>query len=731
MIVFFKRALLFFGCMLTYLIPLEASSHSPYTLFKQNGKTGLKDEFGHILIAAEYEKLGWSKGENQPIGDVIGYYDGERWGLISLKDRRITAPKYYTLESLNDQILLASLKGRFSNMLFYGTINTRGEVIVEFSEQVIRPMSGLLTITEKRHNKKYTGLYTYENKELLSKNYSHVQHYYEDLFIFTDTLGLKGILDINGEKLIAPILDSLSPISGGQAFIFSSGKVGLIDEEGNILLAPKYKEISDPESPLDFAQHEIKTADDQNLGNWQADSIIIIGEQFKGICTNGWIEVMDEEGSLFYRGLIPEKVEAFKQHLVITAEDKCTIIPAAYAQFDRTTFDAIKIDKYFLFGYVNKRWQIYNSYGRAVSNRQYEDVQEASNNLIPVKRNGYWGFIDYNGNTAIHFKYDRVTGFQRLLAQVEYLGYKNLINQFGEVVGEASYDSIVIKEHNRAVVKTRSRTDILNEHGSALFQTYNKLIDHEVGYLEKTEGGLYGLIDFNGRIIFYPNYDSISPVINDRFLIIQKEGKTGVSLTDGSFLISPNSEYQSITNISEGRLAIQKNNQFGFIDFDGLLRVANRYDSVKGFSEGHASVKLHGHWGMINTKEEIVVQPNFDKLSKVNNGLAVASRNGEMGIVNTSGHEVLPVNYEKVSLSKTGHYIVEDEGKLGLYGMNGEKILSVAYDRITPTQNGYLIVERRGKTGLMNKGGLYTIPLKYDTIKEIRTDEFVCKKLEE
>ncbi|SHK59544.1 WG containing repeat-containing protein [Reichenbachiella agariperforans] len=713
--------------LLTYTLPSFAQGN--YSYFEENERVGLKDKNGETLITPKYQKLGWSSGFQYPVKGVIGYYDGTAWGLVTVKGKVVTTPKYYSLEAVHGSLIVASIKGKFSNLLLYGTINANGQTIISFKNQTIKLDHDHIIVSEKIKHKRYSGLYTQTNKEILPKSYRTIQYLDHGMFQFTDTLNQHGLVRTTGEIILTPSLDSIAPYSGDYALVYKTGKVGLISAQGQYIHQPKYKAITSDQTTIPFDQFDIKTSEDQLNGSWSADSIFMIRDRFLAICTNGWAEIINQNKETVYRGLLPTKIDAFKSHLVITNYKTTTLIPSGKTVFRTVNFDSVKIDKHYLYGYTDKHWKVYNSFGRELNGKSYDGIQTESNNLIPVKRNGYWGYLDLSGEVAINYKYEAVSPFFQEIAAVNYLGYNNVINQFGEVVGEASYDSIWINHDNTARVKQRSRTDILNKNGAALFQTYNQLTPHQLGYLEKTESGQVGLIDHNGRILFYPKYDMISPLIRDRFIIIQKRNQIAVSFKDGSFLIPFTDDYQAISDISEGFLSIQKDNQYGFIDFDQQLRIANRYDSVGHFQEGLCPVRLHGHWGYVDKKEELIIQPNLDSVSHFVDHMAIVKRDEKYGAYGIDGEIAIDINYDQITKTPRDMFIVASNQKYGLYDSHGNKILSPSYDLISESSDGYFIVSRRTKAGLMNTNGLYTIPLKYDEIYELKYGQYVCKKI--
>lgn len=59
-----------------------------------------------------------------------------------------------------------------------------------------------------------------------------------------------------------------------------------------------------------------------------------------------------------------------------------------------------------------------------------------------------------------------------------------------------------------------------------------------------------------------------------------------------------------IRHFSEGMAAIKKEKDqgFGFYDYDGDEVIEPRYEDAKTFSEGLAPVRYNGKWGYVNRK---------------------------------------------------------------------------------------------------------------------------------
>src|SRR5690606_37122441 len=87
---------------------------------------------GELIIPAQYDDLGWSKGMPMIINNVLGYKVGNLWGLINIKNKKEIAPAYAVVYPANDRLLIASKLNRHNNNMYFGLISTEGETILSF-----------------------------------------------------------------------------------------------------------------------------------------------------------------------------------------------------------------------------------------------------------------------------------------------------------------------------------------------------------------------------------------------------------------------------------------------------------------------------------------------------------------------------------------------------------------------------------------------------------------------
>lgn len=684
------------------------------------------DQDESFLINSTQYQLGWSSGSNTPLNETIGYYSGNGWGLISTKGKTITEDKYYTLEGYQGGLLIASVKDKFSNRLFYGTIDIKGKTIVPFKYAEIKSIGDVLVLSNEINHKLYHGLYSLSHKQITPINALGIDHFAGDLFLYIDTLNNQGLIHQNGVFKIPPSLDSISPCKGGYAKIFESGNLGLIDSLGQVHYRPTFKSIEDNKTS-NFDLFDIRDYDNTLLYQVEGDSVSIIDDTYIIVYRNGFSEILNNQYKTRYSGYGITKASHYKEFLIVEQNAKYTVIKNNGKTLSDHNFDSLQKDNNYLYAQWKNKWYIYDLNGQLVSSRPYEEVIIQSDDLIPVKNNGYWGYINHRGKLAIPIKYDFASAFIGPLAQVDYVGFKSVINQSGKTIGATSYDSIFISNNQTAVVKSSSRTDIINSSGQTIFQTYNSLQKNNDYYIETTNEGHKGLITRNGNIIFYPEMDSISSLYDSQYFILQKGNQYAVGNLNGSLVIPFDSIYNRILHIKNGHIGVILNHKYGFVNEYNQLVIANRYDSVGTFSEGLCPIEVNGHWGYISKKEHIIVQPNLDRVTPFKNGSAIVERNGVLGVIDPQGGILIPIEQEVIQRTDQRNFIATNHGKYSLFNSQGNKVLGSSYDFIEDTKQGSLIVKRRGKYGVINIKGTYEIPLKYDKIIERANGIYICQ----
>lgn len=706
---------------------LASKSQDSVRVFAQNDLYGLVGSDDEVLVQPNYDQLGWSDGTERPVKASIGYRQN-LWGLLSLKGKKLTRAVYYELKPLKDEIVLSGIKGKFSNRIFYGLLSTKGKVLLSSTYTSIRAQDNAFIVTKNESEVRSYGLLNENLKFILPVEYKDIQRFAEGVFVFQNKDSKYGLINAAGNILLEASIDNIEYVNG-YSIVHIAGAKGLIDATGEVVVDAKYRALilseNDQVEVEEFPTWSVITDQNEEVLVQACDSMQI-SEHYYLTYRNGHLQIQDKSLSVVIEGDKLSAKQIFDDKLVLTIDDRWGALKGG-KEFLSFEYDSLYYSDGYYYGRKNSGWSVINKFGRTITSRHYEEVKHESEGLMGVRNNGYWGFIDFQGEEVVPSKFDFVEPFRHRAAKVRFLDSYGTINHFGEWVCEPVYDALDITDFGLVVALINSRTDVLNADGNVTFQTFNKLSHHEVGFLEQTLEGGKGLISNYGVRLLYPYYDNISNLIKDSLIVAKSGAEVGAINLSGKWVVPISSLHEEIVGLNEGRISIKKDGLYGFLDMQGLLRVANRYDSVKLFHEGMAAIKLRNSWGFIDMRERLAIQPTYDDVGYFFQGEAPVLEGSKWGTIDKKGVVQIPVKFERIERLSHGYYKVYNEHhKLGLYGRRGQRIASPKFTHLSPTDLGYFIVNLRGKYGVINDSGLFSIPQIYDKVIHAGEDVYFC-----
>ena len=292
-----------------------------------------------------------------------------------------------------------------------------------------------------------------------------------------------------------------------------------------------------------------------------------------------------------------------------------------------------------------------------------------------------------------------------------------VINREGLWQIRPSADHITIISPTRFIARNKNSFQLLDETGQVLFNTPHALHPVEGGLLEINSQKQYGLFDLNGKRLTPTEYEWISELKEGAIFLARKGGRKGILSKNGKkFIAEGPKTFQKLFSMHEDFIAVEIDQQQGFVDTEGRLRISNRYDSVTHFSDGFAAVQLMGRWGYVDKIERLRVQPLFEAAGPFEEGMAVITKNGSKGLINKKGEEVIKPEYEEITSLKSGRYLIVKNGKVGITDKNANSLVTAKYDAVQDLKNGFFLVTRSDKKGLINYQGVSTIPMIYDIL---------------
>ncbi len=682
-----KRAYCIFWLLLIHFF----SAASSYDVYEENGKVGLKNDAGKILIPARFDDLGWSNSKFAVVKNVIGYRSGNYWGLVSLDDHVITKPLYEEIFPADGSLIIARKKSSFSLRLVTGCLNTSGKEILPFEYDGVSISNNRAVVFTKIGNQFKFGLVDLENKTLIPQQYLRVSaigaHSYavrnfdQKIALFTD----------DGKPVTGFTIDSISVFRKNYAILYQNAQQGLIDGDGQIKLQPAFREVRIDNDGSVFTRQldEWYFLDGQNklFQMKQADSIRAIGKNLLCVVSAGTVHLEDYKltptGANSYATLgnivKGKAIFSINKKFGITRTDGSIVIPAQY--------DRLYVDRQFVITNQIKggknNWTVLDSTGRVLNSKAYDQIHPFTGKIFPVVNRNFWGAIDASGMAVIACAYDSIIQCLKDYVVIKFKEQYGIINLKEEWKVTPRPNRVKLLAEDRFLEISPRTTYLKSFDGTTIYFTDNKVEANPTNLTEYLPSGHVWEIDLDGVILTR----RMQPESTER--------------------IYPE---------AEGLRGIKKNGQYGFIDSQGRLRIANRYGGIQPFSESLAAVKLLGKWGFINREDKIAIQPVYDEVTPFDKGFSIVRQKAFQGLIDKTGKIILPVRYEMVKVLEGGNVLFKQGGMLGLADRNGKILINPKYHILEKLNNNYVVVARDNKYGVISAEGISTIPLIYDKI---------------
>ena len=225
-------------CLL--LLPFLSYGGTGVKVFKSGNFQGLMDPQGEIIIPPVYDAIGWSDGS--PYGDqeVLGYSEHGKWGLLSLKNKKLTPPVFNNLKPFKDLSFIASKKADHSNHLFYGILDEKGNTSVSFSYfSIIDLNNELIKVGIYEDGEVFYGVRNVYDEEIIPTKYRSV-NLLDNILICEGALGVAHLYNLHGKLLLNHWVEEIITHEKGYK-IKSNGRVGMISSTLEVIHPPQLK----------------------------------------------------------------------------------------------------------------------------------------------------------------------------------------------------------------------------------------------------------------------------------------------------------------------------------------------------------------------------------------------------------------------------------------------------------------------------------------------------------
>jgi len=679
-------------CFFWLVLTTFCAAANGLSVFEENGKVGLRNEQGKVLIPARYEALGWSDGNFSVQNGITGFKHNGKWGLISVEDHQVTKADFDDLFPADAALFYARRKSPISLRVVTGCLNASGKEVIPFEYDGIA-LSGIRAVVFTKVGNQYRyGLIDLENKTVIPQQYYAI-HSIGSLRYAVENFEHKTALFTDGGKQVTGFtIDSLSLFKKNYAVVYQGMLQGLIDREGQIKMEPTYREIRLQDDGTVKARQtdEWLFLDGQNKlqQKLQADSVVGLGKNLLKVSTAGLIQLEDYALKPFFASKFSYLGKFTRGKAMFLKENKLGIITQDGKIIIEPKYDKLVVNYPYYLSCTRQNgkdnWIVLDSLGKPLHTKPYERIHPFNGQLFPVVIRNYWGAINTTGKEVVACTYDSILQQQHENLVVKFHGQYGIINQREEWIVTPRQTKLWLVSADRYAERSGRNTYLKSFKNDVIYFSENPMDIGEQRIVERLPSGTVWELDMNG-------------------VIIKRQ-------------VQPEGAIEKMYPESEGLRGIKRNGQYGFVDAQGRLRIANRYDGIQPYSESLAAVKIRGKWGFISHEDKIAIQPVYEEVTPFQKGFSLVKQKGLQGLIDINGTVILPPRYESVTVLPHGNLVIRQEKLLGLADKTGRVIINPKYHTLQDLNNNYVIVQRDGLYGVITLQGISTIPLMYDYI---------------
>jgi len=560
------------------------SFRSNYAIVSIDGKYGLINRHGNLVIPVNYQLL---EGEK-----LYSFKDGDSAGVIDSKAQILLKGNFtyvYVDPNSSSAILFKNDKYGYwdtssvyippfsiyelmfeNNVAYFNTgqttgfINKKGEKLVEVSEGKLWELGGRGFIVSEKEGEKF-----YNNKGKFLGKFDHIVQVGHQLVLYIQNSKF-GVMALNGDTLSYGNFEFISPFNSlGYSVVKKNNKYGIIDTLLKEVIPFEYEYIQNLGENFNRLSGEYETTrlysliqKNQQYGVINDSSKIILEPQFTNAYSEQEFLIYEQDEKVGIRNLL-EKEELPISDVFVFNQDK-----AIFFFYDRET------PKY---GLINRA-------GSVAVPASYRSMQSLWNGYFICENQHGVGILDTTGlelvpciykniyilNDIMQHKKDGNILFDNYLYAVTKSGKTGAYNRNGKLVVDTSYYNLTVYDddgENFCAQVKNGKYKILTTTGKSLKLS----MDAPVTFTEKkaiaSRKGKKGIINPKGKIIARFKYDEIILQSNKSYSI-RKDSLWGLLSKEGRVLVKP--KYKLLTDFSEG-FAFAKDKVWGTLSEQGIF----------------------------------------------------------------------------------------------------------------------------------------------------------------
>lgn len=719
-LIFFLKGLLV--VVLTLKVSFGSAIGKEFEVFESNGHYGLKDSKGAVVIEPTFDFIGWDQAIYPE--DFIPYKKGNGWGLINLTKKKSKTSNYCDIRSGGEDRIIVKEQSPFCDNNQFYLLDEKARRISGNVYASISFINKGFVISKQDRMLHYYGIIDANEKQLLPTAYLFIRNVNTDCFVVTNHQFKKALWSMDEDKFLTQFkYDSIKSLKDDLVVVYEDGKAGLLNKDGQEVLPLVYKKIELGEAGViriqNFPKWTITDEKNHKEQDLYFDNVKPIGFDAMAVNANGTERIVNFEGSTLgsFEGI---HIKSLHENVFIYERDQYfgisnlagdTVLPAV--------FDSIYIKKKQIFAATEEnkqlKWALYDPDGSKITADKYDQLIQWKDKWL-VQRLGYWGIVDEHGKEVVTCKYDSIMYSAGEMYQVLFYDEVGIIDENEQWIALPDKHNVQLLSDTSFLHRTVTGSYIHGLQNDTLFHVAGLLYPTTFGFLEKQENGYKAAYDTRFELLVPGSYYQISPLYEDSVIITRSMNGWSLFGKNSDTLFLHDKRYEEMGVASDQYIKVKIDGKWGFVDYLGRLRIANRYEDAQDFVSGTAPVKVNGKWLLLDKLEDFITQPKFDSIHlSADSSFYIVQKDGKYGVYSLLGKEQIPCEFTKIE-NHGSSFSVWQQDKIGILDNNGKFVVPPKFNSINELGNGYLITEKRSRFGLMTLDGLNIIPAVYDSI---------------
>lgn len=380
-----------------------------------------------------------------------------------------------------------------------------------------------------------------------------------------------------------------------------------------------------------------------------------------------------------------------------------------------------------------------NPSGAIIIPAVYDEVSEFSDGLAVVSRNDSTFYINKENENPFKISFKSAGPFRNGVAAIQQNGNWFFINRLGQIVSSA-FDELQDFSGGAYVYRTGQFYGALDPYGQALIEPqFTKLGDFKNGFAYFMEdnrygfvsregvvhkavydwisdfneeqiaivrqGGQYGLVNGNAKLLLGCNWDLIIRGVG-RFFIVVKDNQYGFFSFDGCFIALPLNEFAREKSpefyANERFFRLLRKNESSLIDQNGrVILNAGQYEDFGFPSEGLLRVRQKKKWGYLDKRFSVVISPRYEQAEDFEGGTALVKLKDTYQLI--AGNGVAIYSSKEPIKRLNFRYFLEGQGEGKKLVSSTGKIIAEGISESEVRRDGTIILKHlSGEIKLIN-----------------------------